>query len=49
MKANNTKAKTFTVKGAAILITATLLAALLFTACPNTAGGPADSYNGCDR
>ena len=49
MKTNNTKAKTFTVKEAAALITTALLAALLFTAYPNTAGSPADSYNGCDR
>ena len=45
MKTNNTKAKTFTVKEAAALITTALLAALLFTACPNTAGGPTGSYN----
>ena len=36
----NKKAKAFTVKGAAALITAaTLTLALLFTACPNNAGG----------
>ena len=36
----NKKAKAFTVKGAAVLITAaTLILALLFTACPNSAGG----------
>ena len=36
----NKKAKAFTVKGAAALITAaTLTLALLFTACPNSAGG----------
>ena len=36
----NKKAKAFTVKGAAALITAAILAAaLLFTGCPNSAGG----------
>ncbi|UTD04361.1 formylglycine-generating enzyme family protein [Treponema denticola] len=38
MKTNNKKAKAFTVKGAATLIIAAILA-LVFTACPNNAGG----------
>ena len=37
-KPNNKKAKAFTVKGAAALIIAAILA-LVFTACPNNAGG----------
>ena len=37
-KPNNKKAKAFTVKGAAALITAAILA-LVFTGCPNNAGG----------
>ena len=37
---SNKKAKAFTVKGAAVLITAAILAVvLLFTGCPNSAGG----------
>nr|WP_314781824.1 SUMF1/EgtB/PvdO family nonheme iron enzyme [uncultured Treponema sp.] len=39
-KTNKKKAKAFTVKGAAALITAAILAVgLLFTGCPNSAGG----------
>ena len=38
MKTNNKKAKAFTVKGAAALIIAAILA-LVFIACPNNAGG----------
>ena len=37
-KTNNKKAKAFTIKGAAALIIAAILA-LVFTACPNNAGG----------
>ena len=43
----NKKAKAFTVKGAAALITAaTLTLALLFTACPNNAGGSGSGSSG---
>ena len=43
----NKKAKAFTVKGAAVLITAAILAAaLLFTGCPNSAGGSGSGSSG---
>jgi len=46
---SNKKAKTFTVKGAAAFITAAfivLTAALVFTACPNNAGGSGSGGGG---
>ena len=46
-KTNKKKAKAFTVKGAAALITAAILAAaLLFTGCPNSAGGSGSGSSG---
>ena len=45
MKTNNKKAKAFTVKGAAALITAAILA-LVFTGCPNNAGGGGGGSSG---
>ena len=44
-KTNNKKAKAFTVKGAAALIIAAILA-LVFTACPNNAGGGGGGSSG---
>ncbi|EMB44544.1 MULTISPECIES: formylglycine-generating enzyme family protein [Treponema] len=44
-KPNNKKAKAFTVKGAAALITAAILA-LVFTGCPNNAGGGGGGSSG---
>ncbi|EMB27421.1 formylglycine-generating enzyme family protein [Treponema denticola] len=46
-KTNKKKAKAFTVKGAAALITAAILAVgLLFTGCPNSAGGSGSGSSG---
>ncbi|UTC75499.1 SUMF1/EgtB/PvdO family nonheme iron enzyme [Treponema sp. OMZ 792] len=46
-KTNKKKAKAFTVKGAAVLITAAILAVgLLFTGCPNSAGGSGSGSSG---
>jgi len=42
---SNKKAKAFTVKGAAVLITAAILA-LVFTGCPNSAGGSGSGSSG---
>ena len=39
MKTSNNKKKAHAFSGAAALVIAALLAALLFTACPNTVGG----------